>query len=107
VSDIRTIADIRQDEHSVQSIALRGLHEDVFTQTTIQVPRSVLINDLRNLARERSNNDDLRLPVRTNANGVPVGGAEDIRHLNETFDRETIRNILEPIAENLFSPEYA
>jgi V8-like Glu-specific endopeptidase len=40
--NIRTIADIRQDEYSVQSIALRETTEDISTQTTIIVPRSVL-----------------------------------------------------------------
>ena len=84
---------------------MRETAEDISTQTTILVPRSVLNDDLRDIARERLNNGDLRLPIRTNANGLPVGDTEDIRNLNENLDRETIRSILETIAENRFNPE--
>lgn len=105
MSNIRTLTDIQQDEYSVQSIALRDTAEDISTQTTILGPRSVLNDDLRDIARERLNNDDLRLPIRTNANGLPVGDTEDIRNLNENLDRETIRSILETTAENRFNPD--
>jgi hypothetical protein len=105
MSNIRTIADTQQDEYSVQSIALREMTGDISTQTTILVPRPVLNDDLRAIARERLNNGELRLPIRTNANGLPVGYAEDIRNLNENLDGETIRNILEAIAENRFNSD--
>lgn len=105
MSNIRTIADIQQEEYSVQSIALREMTEDISTQTTILIPRSVLNDDLRAIARERLNNGELRLPIRTNANGTPVGDAEDIRNLNENLDGETIRSILEMIAENRFNSD--
>ena len=85
-------------------MALRRLNEDVSTQTTIQMSRPILINDLRNLVRESLNGDDLRLPLRTNANGLTVGDAEDMRNLNETLNGETIRNILESVTENRFDP---
>lgn len=64
MSNIRTITDIQQDEYSVQSIALRDAAEDISTQTTILVPRSVLNDDLRDIARKRLNNGDFRLPIR-------------------------------------------
>jgi len=105
MSNIRTLADIQQEEYSVQSIALREMTGDISTQTTILVPRPVLNDDLRAIARERLNNGDLRLPIRTNANGLPVGDAEDIQNLNENLDRETIRSILEAIAENRFNSD--
>jgi hypothetical protein len=105
MSNIRTIADIQQEEYSVQSIALREMAGDISTQTTILVPRSVLNDDLRAIARERLNNGELRLPIRTNANGTPVGDAEDIRNLNENLDGETIRSILEMIAEDRFDSD--
>ena len=105
MSNIRTIADIQQEEYSVQSVALREMTGDISTQTTILVPRPVLNDDLRAIARERLNNGELRLPIRTNANGLPVGDAEDIRNLNENLDGETIRNILEAIAENRFNSD--
>lgn len=105
MSNIRTIADIQQEEYSVQSIALREMAGDISTQTTILVPRSVLNDDLRAIARERLNNGELRLPIRTNANGTPVGDAEDIRNLNENLDGETIRSILEMIAEDRFNSD--
>ena len=50
MSNIRTIADIQQEENSVQSITLREMTEDISTQTTFLVPRSVLNDDLRDLA---------------------------------------------------------
>ena len=105
MSNIRTIADIQQEEYSVQSIALREMAGDISTQTPILVPRSVLNDDLRAIARERLNNGELRLPIRTNANGTPVGDAEDIRNLNENLDGETIRSILEMIAEDRFNSD--
>jgi DNA-binding TFAR19-related protein (PDSD5 family) len=105
MSNIRTIADIQQEEYSVQSIALRETAGDISTQTTILVPRSVLNDDLRAIARERLNNGELRLPIRTNANGTPVGDVEDIRNLNENLDGETIRSILEMIAEDRFNSD--
>jgi DNA-binding TFAR19-related protein (PDSD5 family) len=105
MSNIRTIAYIRQDEHSVESISLRGTTEDVSTQITTLAPRSILNDDLREIARERLNNNDLRLPIRTNANGFLVGDAQDIRNLNESLDEETIRSTLEVISENRFNPE--
>jgi hypothetical protein len=91
MSNIRTIADIQQ------SVAREVTAENI--------SRSVLNDDLRDIARERLNNGDLRLPIRTNANGLPVGDTEDIRNLNENLDRETIRSILETIAENRFDPD--
>lgn len=103
--NIRTIADIRQDEHSVQSINLRGTNEEVSIQSTTLIPRPILNDDLREIARERLNNNDLRLPIRTNANGVPVSDAQDIRNLNENLGEETIRSTLEAISENRFNPD--
>lgn len=105
MSNIRTIADVQQEEYSVQSIALRETTEDMSTQTTILIPRSVLNDELRDIARERLDNDDLRLPIRTDANGLAIGDTEDIRSLNENLDRETIRSILETIAENRSNPD--
>jgi len=103
--NIRTIADIRQDEHSVQSIPLRGAAEDVSIHTTILAPRPILNDDLREIARERLNNNDLRLPIRTNANGLSVNDAQDIRNLNENLDEETIRSTLEAVSENRFNSD--
>jgi hypothetical protein len=54
---------------------------------------------------ERLNNNDLRLPIRTNANGLSVGDAQEIRNLNESLDDETIRGILETISENRFNSD--
>lgn len=53
MANIRTIADIQQqDQHSVQSIILRGgSQEEVSVQSTILAPRSVLNDDLREIAR--------------------------------------------------------
>lgn len=99
--NIRTIADIRQDGHSVQSISLRGTTEDVSVQTL----RPILNDDLREIARERLNNDDLRLPIRTNAEGLPVGDVQEIRNLNENLDEDTIRRTLTAISENRFDSE--
>jgi len=51
MSNIRTITDIQQqDQHSVQSIALRGSQEEV--SVTTLAPRTVLNDDLREIARE-------------------------------------------------------
>lgn len=105
MSNIRTIADTRQDEYSIQSIVLREATEGSFIQATILGPRSVLNDDLRDIARERLTNGDLRLPIRTNANGLTVEDAEDIRNLNESLDSETIRSILETIVENQFNAD--
>lgn len=107
MSNIRTIADIQQqDQHSVQSIILRGgSQEEVSVQSTILAPRSVLNDDLREIARERLTNGDYRLPIRTNANGLPAGDIEEMRNLNANLGEESIRNILESIAENRFNEE--
>ena len=104
MSNIRTITDIQQqDQHSVQSIILRGSQEEV-SVTTLD-PRPVLNDDLREIARERLRNGDFRLPIRNNANGLPVGDVEEMRNLNASLGEESIRNILESIAENRFNQE--
>ena len=104
MSNIRTITDIQQqDQHSVQSIVLRGSQEEV-SVTTLD-PRPVLNDDLREIARERLRNGDFRLPIRNNANGLPVGDVEEMRNLNASLGEESIRNILESIAENRFNQE--
>jgi hypothetical protein len=105
--NIRTIADIQQqDQHSVQSIILRGgSQEEVSVQSTVLAPISVLNDDLREIARERLTNGDYRLPIRTNANGLPAGDVEEMRNLNTNLGEESIRNILESIAENRFNEE--
>lgn len=106
MANIRTITDIQQqDQHSVHSIILRGSQEEVSVQSTVIAPRSVLNDDLREIARERLNNGDYRLPYRTNANGLPAGDAEEMQNLNENLGEESIRNILESIAENRFDEE--
>lgn len=103
MSNIRTIADIQQqDQHSVQSIILRGSQEEVSVQSTILAPRPVLNDDLRELARERLRDGDFRLPIRTNANGIPAGDVEEMRNLNANLGEESIRSILESVAENRF-----
>lgn len=103
MSNIRTITDIQQDQHSVQSITLRGNIEDASVQTF--GPRSVLNDDLREMARERLQNGDYRLPIRTDANGLTTGDAEEIRNLNANLDEESIRNILENVTQNRFHEE--
>lgn len=80
----------------IYRVLLTKCDSPAFWQIYLQEPASI--------ARERLNNGDLRLPIRTNANGLPVGYTEDIRNLNENLDRETIRSILETIAENRFNP---
>lgn len=106
MSNIRTIADIQQqDQHSIQSIVLRGSQEEVSVQTTVLAPRPVLNDDLRDIARERLSNGDYRLPIRTNANGLPAGDVEEMRNLNANLGEESIRSILESIAENRFNEE--
>lgn len=104
MSNIRTIADIQQqDQHSVQSIVLRGSQEEV--SVTTLAPRPVLNDDLREIAGERLRNGDFRLPIRNNANGLPAGDVEEMRNLNASLGEESIRNILESIAENRFNQE--
>jgi len=104
MSNIRTITDIQQqDQHSVQSIVLRGSQEEV--SVTTLAPRPVVNDELREIARERLINGDFRLPIRTSANGLPVGDVEEMRNLNASLDEESIRNILESIAENRFNQE--
>mmetsp|Transcript_17634 Transcript_17634/g.26253 ORF Transcript_17634/g.26253 Transcript_17634/m.26253 type:complete len:300 (-) Transcript_17634:139-1038(-) len=101
--NIRTITDIQQDQHSVQSITLRGNIEDASVQTF--VPRPVFNDDLREMARERLQNGDYRLPIRTDGNGLTAGDAEEIRNLNANLDEESIRNILENVSQNRFNEE--
>ena len=106
MSNVRTITDLQQqDQHSVQSLVLRGSQEEVSVQSTVLAPRLVLSDDLRDLARERLQNNDYRLPIRTHANGLPVGDVEEMRNLNVNLGEETIRSILESIAENRFDSE--
>jgi hypothetical protein len=103
MSNIRTITEIQRDQHSIQSITLRGNIEDASVQTF--GPRSVFNDDLREMARERLQNGDYRLPIRTDGNGLNAGDAEEIRNLNANLDEEAIRNILENVAQNRFNEE--
>ena len=84
------------------SISVFAFYE---VSVTTLAPRPVLNDDLREIAIERLRNGDFRLPIRNNVNGLPAGDVEEMRNLNASLDEESIRNILESIAENRFNQE--
>lgn len=87
MANIRTITDLLNPEEQVQNIVLREAGEEVGTQTTVSGAGSGLTDALRNIARERRDTSDFRLPVLgLTDNDVPV--ADDIRNLNSSLGGE-------------------
>ena len=87
MANVRTITDLLNTEEPVQYIVLREAGEEVGTQTTVSGTGSGLNDTLRDIARERLNTSDFRLPVLgLTDNDVPV--ADDIRNLNSSLGGE-------------------
>jgi hypothetical protein len=100
MSRVTTLADIRTEEISVQSLVLRERpSEDVSVQTSLSgVPNSSNLNEsLREIARFRLERGESNLPLRPNLDGSNVEDAAEIRNLNENLDEETRVDILNSI----------
>jgi hypothetical protein len=100
MSRVTTLADIRTEEISVQSLVLRERpSEDVSVQTSLSgVPNSSNLNEsLREIARLRLERGESNLPLRPNLDGNIVEDSAEIRNLNENLDEETRVDILNSI----------
>lgn len=103
MSRVTTLADIRTEEISVQSLVLRERpSEDVSVQTSLSgVPNSSNLNEsLREIARLRLERGESNLPLRPNLDGNNVEDAAEIRNLNENLDEETRMDILNSIVND-------
>jgi hypothetical protein len=103
MSRVTTLADIRTEEISVQSLVLRERpSEDVSVQTSLSgVPNSSNLNEsLREIARFRLERGESNLPLRPNLDGSNVEDAAEIRNLNENLDEETRLDILNSIVND-------
>jgi hypothetical protein len=103
MSRVTTLADIRTEEISVQSLVLRERpSEDVSVQTSLSgVPNSSNLNEsLREIARLRLERGESNLPLRPNLDGNIVEDSAEIRNLNENLDEETRVDILNSIVND-------
>lgn len=100
---VSTLADIRSEEVSVQTLVLRERSvEDASIQTSLSgiLTTSNLNESLREIARQRLERGESNLPLRSNLDGNPIEDSANFRNLNDTLDENTRLDILNSIAND-------
>jgi hypothetical protein len=100
---VTTLADIRNEEVSVQTLVLRDRHlEDASVQTSLpSIPNTSNLNEsLRDVARQRLERGESNLPLRSKLDGNPIEDSADFKNLNELLDEDTRLEILNSIAND-------
>lgn len=103
MSRVTTLADIRNDEVSIQTLVLREhAVEDASIQTSLSgIPTTSNLNEsLREVARQRLERGESNLPLRSNLDGNPIEDSADFRNLNDILDEDTRLDILNSIAND-------